>query len=706
MVRPIQQADVCIICALAEEAHAVEQEISKLCQVTFTTNVTDNGRLVYRSTTIRNLKDEPLTLHLVCQTRPGLVFAARDLSSLLELFQPRFVGMSGICAGDKRHLRLGDLVVAEYAYHCEEGKVTRDESGTLIHQPDGITYGPASYLLQYVHTFGAWKAPVTAVKRRMFETDEPPRCLTVLMASGMAVHSDDPFAQLQRQHRKAWALDMEAASFYQALRDFPAMDGLVVKSVCDYADLSKDDTFHDFAARASAIYLLTFIQEYLTRDTKRSQVPLAIFTVPYPRNPFFTGCEELLAQIHTHFASRQATVLALCGLGGIGKTQTSVEYAHRHQQDYQAVLWTAASTNAALVSGYIAIADELNLSRSDEQDQTKIVNAVKAWLTTQKQWLLILDNADDLSLVSTFLPTRHDGHILLTTRVLATGSLARRIEVDTMSQEVGALFLLRRASRIENVATLTDAAFSDIVTAREICEELGGLPLAIDQAGAYIEEAQCSLLDYQQRYRTRRAYLLQRRGALVTDHPEPVATTWSLSFEKVEKTSPIAADLLRLCAFLHPDAIPVELIMQGAGEAAVTEDDAVLDEAIATLGAYSLLRRDSSERTLSIHRLVQAVLQERMTPLERAQWKRHAKRALAVFTEEPSTMKCDRCRRATGKRAEECRATYVDPMSGEEISIPYALPLYCDECQLDLKALEVDITALVRARRIMEGVPL
>jgi hypothetical protein len=245
-----------------------------------------------------------------------------------------------------------------------------------------------------------------------------------------------------------------------------------------------------------------------------------------------------------------------------------------------------------------------------------------------------------------------------------------------------------------------------------ICEELGGLPLALDQAGAYIEEVQCSLSDYQQRYQTRGSLLLQRRGGLALDHPEPVATTWSLSFEKVEQRSPVAAELLRLCTFLHPDAIPIELIMQsadslGLSRVSATEYDAVLDEAIATLGAYSLLRRDSSKRTLSIHRLVQAVLQERMMALERAQWQRKAKRALAVFAGKTSTVKCDRCRRETRKRAEKHVATCFDPMTGKEITIPYTLPLYCDECQQDLKVLEAEMAAFIRARRLqVTGLPL
>jgi hypothetical protein len=96
--------------------------------------------------------------------------------------------------------------------------------------------------------------------------------------------------------------------------------------------------------------------------------------------------------------------------------------------------------------------------------------------------------------------------------------------------------------------------------------ELGGLPLALDQAGAYIEETGCGLSGYLDLYRTRRKDLLQRRSKLRSEHPEPVATTWSLSFQKVEQANPAAAELLRLCAFLDPEAIPEDIIAAGAAE--------------------------------------------------------------------------------------------------------------------------------------------
>jgi tetratricopeptide (TPR) repeat protein len=371
--------------------------------------------------------------------------------------------------------------------------------------------------------------------------------------------------------------------------------------------------------------------------------PLPPFwNVPFQRNLFFTGQDDLLDQLTRMLQNEQQIALtqpyAISGLGGIGKTQLVLEYAYRHRQDYHAVFWSQADTRENLIASFVAIASLLDLPQKDEKDQMIIVESVKTWLKGRAGWLLILDNADELALVKEFIPPAFRGHLLLTTRARSLGGLAQSLEVETMDSEMGALLLLRRARVIENRASL-DAAFpSDIALAKEIAIDLGGLPLALDQAGAYIEETECSLLDYQQRFQTRRAHLLQRRGGKVPDHPEGVATTWSLSFEKIEEKNPDAADLLKLCAYLAPDAIPENILLQGAEYLGTTlattaADPLLLDRAIEALGAYSLLRRDRRTRLLSMHRLVQAVLRVGMSTEVALMWKQRA--ILAVNAASP-----------------------------------------------------------------------
>jgi tetratricopeptide (TPR) repeat protein len=345
-----------------------------------------------------------------------------------------------------------------------------------------------------------------------------------------------------------------------------------------------------------------------------------VWNVPYPRNAWFTGREDLLSQLETALHAGEPTALsqpqAISGLGGIGKTQVALEYAYRYRSRYHTVLWAQADMHETLTSSYLAIATLLDLPEKETSESTRVIAAVKHWLITHTNWLLILDNADELTLARDFLSPTVGGHVLLTTRAQAMGRLARRVDVEVLPTEVGALFLLRRAG-------LSDR---DAPMARAICQEVGGLPLALDQAGAYIEETGCSLLEYQRLFQHRRADLLAKRGGLVEDHPHPVATTWSLSFERVEQKNPAAADLLRVCAFLAPDAIPAEIITGGAEHlglllAPVAEDPVLLDEAIAVLGCYSLIRRDGQENTFSIHRLVQAVLTEAMEEEKQREWR-------------------------------------------------------------------------------------
>ena len=287
-----------------------------------------------------------------------------------------------------------------------------------------------------------------------------------------------------------------------------------------------------------------------------------IWTVPFPRNSFFTGRSAILEHVHTQLqTTNTATALtqhpqAISGLGGIGKTQIALEYAYRYASEYQAVFWANADQTETLYASYTAIAAALKLPERFAPDQERTVAAVKDWLQNNRHWLLILDNADHLATLLPFLPPTSGGHILITTRAWDMQRLATRVRVDELPEEEGATLLLQRAGLLASNLTLTSAPKELQTQALLLTKELGGLPLALDQAGAYLEATGMDLTTYHQIYQKQQLVLLAERRSLVQDHPESVATTWALSFERVANRNPAAAELLRFCAFLAPDAIP------------------------------------------------------------------------------------------------------------------------------------------------------
>src|SRR5438445_6888768 len=242
------------------------------------------------------------------------------------------------------------------------------------------------------------------------------------------------------------------------------------------------------------------------------QVP--VWHVPFARNPHFTGRDELLDRLDQQLSpeapnnpttSRRAALTqpqAIKGLGGIGKTQIAVEYAYRSRDlgRYTHTFWVNAASEETIIASFVTIAELLpSLAAHHETDQRKLVEAVKRWLEQCKQrWLLIFDNADDVALVRDYLPHQGNGSIVLTTRAHAVGLLATPVEVETMGFLEGTQLLLRRAQRFEH------ASDEEINQAGNIVVALDHFPLALDQAGAYIEEPQCSLVDYLDLYRTYR----------------------------------------------------------------------------------------------------------------------------------------------------------------------------------------------------------
>ncbi|MFL5704903.1 MAG: FxSxx-COOH system tetratricopeptide repeat protein [Ktedonobacteraceae bacterium] len=364
-------------------------------------------------------------------------------------------------------------------------------------------------------------------------------------------------------------------------------------------------------------------------------VPSSLWNLPHQRNTLFTGREAILWRLHTALNSGRRGVLAnpqaISGLGGIGKTELALEYAYRYGEQYQGVFWVRAETRDTLLADLSTIATALCLSEAGQQDPQQGARAVKRWFEQHTYWLLIVDNLEDLSLLLQF---KGKGHLIVTTRSQATGPLVQCINLPKMDLDEGVLLLLRRAKKLGPRDTLEQASASDRTSARDICQLLDGLPLALDQAGAYIEESACSLPHYFQ--------LLQRGGKLLgvrnlssdrnSNHPHSVHATLSLLFEQLQQTNPAVMELLRLCAFLHPEAIPEEMILEGVSVLSpslqeTVSDPLMYDTMIAELRRHSLISRHPETRTFTMHRLVQVVLRDGMDEALQRQW---ATRAVQV----------------------------------------------------------------------------
>ena len=358
--------------------------------------------------------------------------------------------------------------------------------------------------------------------------------------------------------------------------------------------------------------------------------PVQTLYTAHERNPYFTGRDKILNNLRKTL--ERDGKAALSGLPGVGKTQTAREYAHRHRAKYDRVLWVTADSEESLGLGFASLARELDLPEKDEKDQSVVVEAAKHWLSANDGWLLIVDNADDLLMARPFVPSGGNGHRLLTTRASATGAIAERVEVSRMGRDEGALFLLRRAKIIPRDAGLNAAPLTEREAAKKFCGKVGGLPLALDQAGAFVEENQTALQEYLDLYCAEGKKLRAERGELEREHAS-VALTFSLAFQKVAKESQAAADLMRLCAFLAPDAIPEEVITEGASDLLGPEAGALgFLEAVKGARRYSLIERHRASKTLEVHRLVQDVVRDGMEEETRRLWAERAVSAVnSVF---------------------------------------------------------------------------
>ncbi len=560
--------------------------------------------------------------------------AAQDSIDAISDFFPSYMFFVGVAGGIK-NVQLGDVVASSMAKGYESVKVEEE----VIKQRAHVEY-PSRLLVELAFQM----ASQSQWRNKIKEIEGQPKAQVCPIASGeKVITSPEALKQLLQCCSDAVAVEMEAIGFLRTFRKRSHVQGIVIRGISDMVKGKNvpghDDKWQPIAARHAAGFAWAMVDELpLPAIIPTELPPPRIFTVPWSHhNDYFTGREAILQHIGEELTAQ--SVVAVHGLGGVGKTQTIVQYAYLHRADYATILWMLAASANDFQSSFWTLAKELNLP-TEALKQEDVERNVKGWLTTHSNWLLLIDNADELIWVKTFvMAIKGSGQVLLSTRASATRPVAVPVEVTQMTEAEGARFLFKRIWGIEQELTTRP----DYASACELVRILDGLPLALEQAAAYIGENQSQFAEYLQDYQRYAKALLARRGTLFDekDHPLPVAATWQASLEKIGQRNPQTLELLNACAFLSAEGIPEEVL-----EKLFKVDSFQLRDLSQPALAYSMLKREVAIKHLFIHRLVQTVLKFELDSDTQRQWAERIVAVVKALFPSPSDVKqwgtCDR----------------------------------------------------------------
>jgi len=444
---------------------------------------------------------------------------------------------------------------------------------------------------------------VAASLQAEHELQVAPRAIAVL--SSAYLHSPDA-----RSIWKAMSA-ADAAGMHRQLTPVRVSDVRVTEPFTDHPaiDLARLDAGQATAKLLWALDRPAQLPASAALPAEEPRFPGAIpqiWNVP-ARNADFTGRGGTLELLRDKLAGGGVAVVvaqALYGLGGVGKTQVALEYAYRFMSDYDLIWWVPAEQAEEIILALAELARKMGLKVGDNMAEAAEAALEELRRDTTPHWLLIFDNADNPKELEPYLPTG-SGHVLITSRNQAWSHSAEPLEVDVFTRDESVAHLMHHVPEM------------DPADAKRVADALGHLPLAVEQAAAWLEETGMPARVYVEQLATQSTRILSLNQP--DDYPTPVVATWNLSFEQLKERSPAAVRLLQLCAFLSPGPISMTLLYGDQMIASLLPFDESLSEklmlgrVIRDISRFALVRVDQGSNSLQIHRLVQAVIRSQMT---------------------------------------------------------------------------------------------
>ncbi|MEV4211552.1 FxSxx-COOH system tetratricopeptide repeat protein [Micromonospora sp. NPDC049662] len=315
-----------------------------------------------------------------------------------------------------------------------------------------------------------------------------------------------------------------------------------------------------------------------------------LHNLPKPSTRLFVGRQDELTALEAVMSAGSGVICqAVHGLGGVGKTELALQYAHQRRDRYPVRWWVTADSPAAIENGLAALTARMNPELMLTATVAEAARWAVGWLQNQSGWLLVLDNVEQRSHVEPLLAQLDTGHLLITTR--------RNVNWEALVDGCLRLDMLDRESAVRLL--LEPGEQRDVLAAAVLADELGYLPLALQQAAGYLRQTRLPVSVYLDRLRAQPSEVLNTIAE--GDQAErAVAQVWLLTLDQLREVRPAAIDLLRILSCYAPDDVPRSIL------AGYAEQAGAVDQALAALASYNLVTL--TQTTVSMHRLVQTVV--------------------------------------------------------------------------------------------------